>query len=122
MSKLPTTWTTRDGRALAIKEMDDQHLVNTIRMLQRNVKVVRFRAEITMIRRYEALLSGIQGEHAREAADAEIDMQIDQMVQTSDFAWLKEIPVFRALTREAKKRGLSAKVAMPGGWTSEVNA
>jgi len=30
-------WTTRNGRIVAICDMDDQHLVNTIRMLEREV-------------------------------------------------------------------------------------
>lgn len=30
------TWKTQDGRILLISEMDDKHLINTIKMLERN--------------------------------------------------------------------------------------
>lgn len=33
--KLPTTWTTRDGTVLQIRDMTDQHVINTIRFLRR---------------------------------------------------------------------------------------
>lgn len=32
------TWITRDGRKMHVAEMDNSHLVNTIRMLYRNGK------------------------------------------------------------------------------------
>lgn len=31
----PTHWKTRDGRVLCIKEMEDEHLRNTVEMLRR---------------------------------------------------------------------------------------
>jgi hypothetical protein len=34
--ELPTTWSTRDGGAIAITDMSDAHLCNAARMLRRN--------------------------------------------------------------------------------------
>lgn len=46
MSKLPKTWTTNDGRVLAIKEMESRHIENCIRMMERNNFTTNRDAEI----------------------------------------------------------------------------
>jgi hypothetical protein len=120
MSKLPSTWTTRDGNLVTIAQMDDEHLVNTLLMLQRNVPVIRFRAEIAAMQRYETLVRGLHGEQAIDATESAIDIHIEEMVETSDSAWLRGQPIFRALKREAARRGIAKKTSLPiGGWVSE---
>lgn len=115
---LPKTWVTRDGREISIREMTDEHLVNTLRMLRRNAPVVRLRYEFALIRRLESLLCGLQGEMAIDCAEREIDMHVDAMVATSDDEWLHEQLIFRALRNEAKRRGINAQSAPRGGWIS----
>lgn len=72
MSELPTRWRTKDGRDLAIADMGEQHLRNTIAMLERNM----------MSRDGQALLLASQpcpfnGEHAQDAYHDEVDRICD---------------------------------------------
>lgn len=37
-AEAPATWTTRDGRTLFVHEMEDSHLLNTMRYLERRIE------------------------------------------------------------------------------------
>lgn len=43
-----TTWTTREGEVLLIKDMEDSHILNTLRMLERNAPIKRDRLILSM--------------------------------------------------------------------------
>jgi hypothetical protein len=91
-TKAPT-WTTRDGTVLLLSAMDDQHLVNTLKMLKR-------KAAFAAAHNARILLSGPQphGEGAQMAFDQELMEagNIDNFLHESyeDLIW------------EAKKRKL----------------
>lgn len=45
-AKLPTTWKTLDGRTLKIKEMETDHLVNTLKHIEKVIKMRNTQAEL----------------------------------------------------------------------------
>jgi hypothetical protein len=82
-------WITKDGRRIPVKEMSDEHIVNTIRMLRRKggVTVDEFLGMCVAV-------ASVNGEMAQYAAEGEI----------ADARVLP--PVFDALLDEASARGL----------------
>lgn len=45
MKKQTKIWKTRDGNKIRICGMEDSHLINTIKMLQRRAEVLRIKTE-----------------------------------------------------------------------------
>jgi len=92
-------WVTKDGQRLRIREIEDSHLVNILRLLRRNCEKRRKLAETQMF-----CGPGPRGDAACDAFDAELD-------QIMDGDWRQFIPRSRAiqvqnLEDEAERRGL----------------
>jgi hypothetical protein len=103
--KLPTTWTTLEGKVLNIVDMTTNHIENCIRMMQRNVPIYRYRLETRMLN-YIA--------YAPEGAADCCESEMDQLEEMDDEDFLNTtMPVYTALRQEMKKRAirLSAKNA-----------
>jgi len=58
-------WTTKDGRVIKILDMDNSHLINSIRLLRRTVKGMRLRHELASF----SALNFVQGEMAELAIE-----------------------------------------------------
>ncbi len=84
-------WTCKDGRKIRIKDMDDQHLLNTIRMLERNAD--------KNLNSVFCAMSFVQGEMAQYFLEQELDNMIfdDNLVIH---------PLYEDLMEEAVKRKL----------------
>jgi hypothetical protein len=86
-------WTTKDGRKMFVGEMEDSHLVNTLRMLRRKFVTVD---EFLIACAYAS--SPMTGEMAAMAVEQEIaTMQIMPLI-------------FDDLVTEAERRGLAWEV------------
>lgn len=94
--KLPTHWTTRDKRSIAIKDMEDSHLANTIAHLQRCAPSMQDDERECMMVGFGML----QGEMAQYYAEQELDETFEEAPDE----WLERQPVYRALCREQKRR------------------
>ena len=87
-------WTMRDGTKIAIKDMDDKHLVNTIRLIERKVSE-KYGRDISC--GYK-MLGFLQGEQAL----MDVESSLDQMEEDGP-----EYPVeYQYLLDEANKRKL----------------
>lgn len=100
---LPDTWTTRDGRVVSIAGMDDDHLVNTINLLRR-------RSRSALVSRAWRLALNALSYAEREpdgAAMAAEEYAEGVMTQAGmDELLCEALPVFLALTQEARRRKL----------------
>jgi|CXWL01.1.fsa_nt_gi hypothetical protein len=76
------TWTKKDGTKIRIKDMDDGHLFNTIKMLERNASVKAY---------YFALLPEPNGEHAQDAFANECAMLGDMGPEELAFYFYTDI-------------------------------
>ena len=86
-------WTTRDGRVVAIKDMSDSHLINTINMLKRKGFITP-EAHKWYFSHFPSPSN--MGEMAYDAAEEECLRGMDAPV-SEELAWLEE---------EAKKRNI----------------
>lgn len=82
-------WTQKNGQKIRIKDMDDKHLINTIRMLERNSQYYLNEAILG--------LCSLQGEMAIYYAEQEIDRLIGEPCLH---------PLYEDLVEEAMKRDL----------------
>jgi hypothetical protein len=96
-------WVTRYGREVPVREMDDGHLVNTIRMLQRKNRARLIK--VAMSRSLGALsYASSAPEHAADAAHSYADHVMSQA--GLDELLAEEYPPFRGLLSEAVRRRL----------------
>lgn len=91
-------WTTKDGRVIKITDMEDDHLINTIRLLKRRVKHMRLGHELHGL----SVLNFVQGEMATFA----IEQSLEQEAAMSDDIWLDHYTPYDELLEEAKRRDI----------------
>lgn len=94
--KQTKVWTTRDGRKVRVCDMDDVHLENTIRMLNR---VANFRKDDTILSAM-AVESTLQGEMALLCIEQDIARTED--ADPSEF--LERPDLYEALLLERERR------------------
>lgn len=89
---LPKTWTSKDGRRHSIKDMDDEHLVHTIRLLIRVASLQRATAALDVLRATQA--SGYD----------DVDHAARQVYRQT---WVDYTsPHYHAMLKEARRRRL----------------
>lgn len=93
-------WVTRDGRVILIREMEDAHLLNTIRMLRRGVDAYILRDVREM--------SSYIADAPNEAADACTMEALALIAMDADEYLERKFPdVFPHLMAQVRGRGLS---------------
>jgi len=92
-------WRTRDGTILSIPDMDNKHILNCIRMLERNVGNFRLYYEMS----YVINLPRPRTDHVQDA----IDSELDYMVRMDNQTWLEQYhETYKELVKEARDRGI----------------
>ncbi len=95
-----TFWVTREGDSIAVVDMEDGHLVNTIRMIRRRALRVKSINEAVLLRGHDSL----NGEMAHDALDEEIEASRE----TSADEWATEhVPCYALMLRETVRRNLT---------------
>jgi hypothetical protein len=79
-------WTTRDGREIKIADMDDEHLMNTIKMLERNHAVVINEYLHAPVLNGEMAQDAFENEFDRLSEDGPgcLDPRYDIMIEEAD--------------------------------------
>jgi len=91
-------WTTKDGRITKISDMDDRHLINSIRFLRSTVKGMKLRHELAGF----FALNFVQG----EMAELTIEHSLAQEAAMTDDEWLEYHTSYEDLIEEAKRRDI----------------
>lgn len=99
MKRNTETWTTRDGRTIPVREMTDDHLRNTCKMLLRKAWRIQFHDGLQLA----SAMHNINGDMAQYAAESDLDYMLqlkagDYVRMRSDYA-----PLFA----EANARGIA---------------
>lgn len=94
----PGYWQTKNGRIIKIVDMDDGHLINSIRLFKRVVRKMRFSRDLAGL----SMLNIVRGEMAQYAIES--DLELD--ARLSDDEWLKVHTAYEELVGEAKRRGI----------------
>jgi hypothetical protein len=98
--KVTKVWTQRNGEKIRICDMGDQHLINTIRMLER-VAEKRKEAELCLACVVASLVQG-------EQASMDIDSAVDALLEDDNVDdWLH--PLYDDLRLDAERRGLKVE-------------
>jgi hypothetical protein len=82
-------WKIKDGRKIRIKDMEDQHLINTIRMLNRQFELAKLNTPFP----------NFSGDMAQFYAEAEFDAFMDSTVE-------EYLPIYVDLEEELYRRNL----------------
>jgi hypothetical protein len=91
-------WVVRSGKRVRIEKMGDQHLVNTLHMLERNAP----KFQRNDLDRMWEFYTTLQGEMAQYYAEQEL-----LALETDDAAeWLAHAAIYQALCDEALRRRL----------------
>lgn len=90
----PTTWTTKDGRVIQIRDMSDGHLFNTVRLIRRTCVAKLAKTVI-----WYTNCAGPGGDMSQMAFDQEFRDLLES--DWRDYA----PPVLRSMVEEAKRRG-----------------
>lgn len=91
-------WTTKDGKKIKISEMQDDHLINSIRLLRRVVRRMRLGHELSGF----SMLNFVNGEMAELA----IEQSLEQEAAMDDEEWLNYHTSYEELIKEAKRRDI----------------
>ena len=91
-------WTMRDGTKIKIKDMDDNHLLNSIALLERRSNQWVYQARAAG----ESMLCMMQGELAIESIEQGLDQLDDGEVGD-------KFPIYFDMVEEAGRRGLELK-------------
>lgn len=99
-ARVSGTWKTKDGRTIRIRDMDNQHLANTIRLLRRRAERQRPQVELDL----SSFAASCRGDGATDAAESE-----ERMVSNMDleeFCGYVFNDVWHELIEEATRREL----------------
>jgi len=99
MRKQTALWTCKDGTRLRICDMEDSHLLNTIRLCMR---VARHRLSLEINAGY-SVLSTLQGEMATLFCEQDLDRLEDM---TPDEYLCQTFPLYEKLLAELERRKL----------------
>jgi len=95
MKKQTKLWTTKDGRRIRICDMSDDHLDNTIKLLDRMAKA----AESQTIVKGFKMLNILHGEMAIDSVEREIDRVMEYGIDPCEIS-----PLYENLTMEQLRR------------------
>jgi len=99
-TKLPTHWRTKDNGLIDIKEMTDNHLLNSIAFYQKRAPDMQ---ESDIYTSMSAAACFGKDSMASYNADG---MTADAMGEATE-DWLERQPLWRSITNEAKRRELN---------------
>lgn len=100
------TWTTRDGRRLRVVDMDDNHLLNTVRWMRRHPRTRMF-CLLWAFRAARYAESAPDGESmaAESAASEFMDMALGARLAPDDVV-TEAFPVFPHMVAELDRRAV----------------
>ena len=96
MTKLSTTWKTKDGREIAIRYLSDDHLQNIKRFLEKHVDGLKLREEWEWVKS-----SGMLNE---ELAQDVFDSAFEWLLFGKPVEWLERFPPYMAICQEIERR------------------
>lgn len=94
-----THWVTKDGHVIAVTEMTDDHLANTIRFLWRTAEAVRDHEAYEMDSAAQNMRGEMASNELEAAAWALYDLPIQDYLEST-------MPTWPTLIAEATRRGI----------------